>query len=558
MTETRVTSVSHGDRVAPDFRSLFEAAPGCYLVLDRDLRIVAASDAYLRATMIDRDAVIDHGLFEVFPDNPDDPAADGVRNLRASLDRVRETKAPDAMALQKYDIRCPDGTFEARYWSPVNTPVAGPDGDVAFIIHRVEDVTDYVRLRESELEHRHVSADLRDRTTRAEAEILRRSRELEAANRRLRAADEAKNEFLSRMSHELRTPLTAILGFGELLCNAALPQEQHGWASVIVDAGHHLVDLVNDILDIARIDSGDVSLSVEPVAVTDVVEATVELMAPIASARGIDVHLDVDATRGRFVDADRNRVRQILINLVSNAVKYNRDGGTVTVATRFDETEVHVDVCDTGFGLDADEIARLFTPFERLEAAIRGIDGTGLGLALSRRLAECMGGSLHVASTPGTGSVFTLRLRHAVDSASAEGSPEVEGDLVRYAAPRRVLYVEDVAANVDLVTHILKRRPDIELSTVALGSTALDRAREERPDLVLLDVHLPDMNGEQVLQQLRAEPATCDVPVVVLSADATRHQQDRLHAAGAAAYLTKPISVPHLLSTLDVHLDDER
>ncbi len=235
----------------PDFEAFFQAAPSPYLVLDPELVIVAVSDAYLTATMTRREEILGRNLFDVFPDNPNDPAADGVRNLHASLDRVLERRVPDTMAIQKYDIRRPDGSFEERHWSPVNTPVLDDRGRVRFIIHRVEDVTEFVRLQaEGSL---------------MEMELVRRSRELQTANEELRAANAAKTAFLSRMSHELRTPLTAIRGFGELLTHADIGADQRGWAELIVKASKHLTTLVDDILDISRIEAGRFAISPEQV-----------------------------------------------------------------------------------------------------------------------------------------------------------------------------------------------------------------------------------------------------------------------------------------------------
>jgi len=265
----------------PDFEALFQAAPSPYLVLDPQLDIVAVSDAYLAATLTRREEILGRHLFDVFPDNPDDPAADGVRNLHASLERVLERRVPDTMAIQKYDIRRPDGSFEERHWSPVNTPVLDDHGRVRFIIHRVEDVTEFVRLQaEGSL---------------MEMELVRRSRELQTANEELRAANSAKTAFLSRMSHELRTPLTAIRGFSELLTHADIGPDQRGWAELIVKASKHLTTLVDDILDISRIEAGRFAISPEQVPLRPVIGDVVELLQPLAARHAIMVNEPVMA-----------------------------------------------------------------------------------------------------------------------------------------------------------------------------------------------------------------------------------------------------------------------
>jgi signal transduction histidine kinase/ActR/RegA family two-component response regulator len=551
-----------GDGDLPDFRALFEAAPGSYLVLDPGLRIVAVSEAYLRATMTVRDEILGRHLFDVFPDNPDDPDADGTRTLGGSLDRVLRHRRPDSMAVQQYDIRRPDGEgggFEVRYWSPINTPVLDASGAVAYIIHRVEDVTELVHLQERGLEAELRSEELASRTAAMQAEVLRRSQELKVANQLLRDASTAKSEFLSRMSHELRTPLTAILGFGELLGLEDLDREHADWVANILKAGRHLLDLLNDVLDIARIESGHLTLSLEPVSVHALVQDTVELMHRIARAQGIALHVELGVSARTYVRADRQRLRQVLINLVSNAIKYNRAEGSVTIAVEepADGSDLRLLVTDTGNGLTPDQLGRLFVPFERLEAATTGVEGTGLGLVLSRSLTEGMGGEMGVESTPGVGSTFWVRFPTVEPVAVGEG--DVERDPIasarRYATSRTVLYVEDMVANVRLVEQILKRRPDVTVLPAMLGGLGIDLAREHRPDLVLLDLHLPDIPGEEVLGRLRADPATADIPVVVLSADATDHQKRRLVAAGADHYLTKPIGVRDLLEVVDAVLD---
>jgi PAS domain S-box-containing protein len=529
-----------------DFRALFEAAPGSFLVLDPDLRIVAVSDAYLAATMIRRDDVLGRGIFDVFPDNPDDPNATGVGNLRASLERVRRTGRADTMAVQKYDIRRPDadgGGFEVRYWSPVNSPVLDDLRRVRYIIHRVEDVTEFVQLRE--------------RGEGMAAEIVRRSQELQAVNAELRKAGEAKNEFLSRMSHELRTPLAAILGFSELLGTRELGEKPDGWARMIHVAGEHLLNLVDEIMDLSRIEAGTVGISTEAVPLRPLVDEAFQLMRPVAAGHDITLHEPVfdPTTAAGYVLADRQRLTQVVINLISNAIKYNRHRGTVTVEVEADGGRMRLSVADTGAGIDPDKLPRLFTPFERLDAAASGIDGTGLGLALSRRLVEAMGGTIGVQSRRGVGTTFWVELDVARPAAVEGGGGVGDGLLAtrEYPSELRVLYVEDVVANVRLVEEIFARRPSIRLIPAMLGRLAVDLAHDHHPHLVFLDLHLPDMTGADVLAALRRDPATRGIPVVILTADATRREIDRLRRLGARSYETKPIGMRRLLELVDEH-----
>jgi signal transduction histidine kinase len=541
----------------PDFRRLFEAAPGLYLVLDPDFRIVAASDAYLAATMTRREQILGRGIFDVFPDNPDDPEATGVANLRASLERVRQRGVVDTMAVQKYDVQRraeEGGGFEARYWSPVNSPVADDNGRLEYIIHRVEDVTGFVRLKEA---NEATSGELEDRTQRMEAEIVRRSVELQDANARLRAASVAKDEFLSRMSHELRTPLAAVIGFSELLELAGLEEQQRRWTGQIHGAGKHLLSLVDEVLDISRIESGQLSISLEPIAVAPLLEDALELMRPLADSRTVTIHPPELPPRSGYVLADRQRLKQVLINLISNAIKYNRAAGDVRIAVDANsDKRVRISVEDTGTGIEPASLGKLFQPFERLDAAAAGIEGTGLGLALSRALVEAMGGELDVASRSGVGSTFWVELQRtepeAVEKVSREEYALLE---VRdYGGERTLLYIEDTVANVRLIEGIVGRRPSVRLIPAMLGQLGLELAREHRPSLVLLDLHLPDLTGLNVLEQLQADERTREIPVVILSADATKRQLEPLLAAGARAYLTKPIGVHDLLEVLDEFL----
>jgi signal transduction histidine kinase/ActR/RegA family two-component response regulator len=543
----------------PDFRALFEAAPGCYLVLDPELVIVAVTDAYLAATMTRREEIVGRGLFEVFPDNPDDPGSTGATNLRVSLDRVRTDLIADAMAVQKYDIPTPDGSdFEVRYWSPVNSPVLDERGHLAFIVHRVEDVTEFVRITEQGTEARRLTTDLERRTEQMQAEILRRSQELQNANRALRAADEAKNQFLSRASHELRSPLTAILGFGELLSQSDLSAQNHKWVATILKAGNHLLALLNDVLDIARIEENQLSLSVEPAELGPLLADTIELVQPLAAPHRIEVLPPPPDTADVAVLADYQRLRQVLLNLLTNAVKYNRPEGSIAVTVdRRPEDQVRINVTDTGRGIDAAGLAKLFTPFERLDAAEARIEGTGLGLALSHQLVDRMGGTMGVTSTPEVGSTFWVELASVQHSLKQPVKPGAPLAVRTYSGARRVLYVEDLAHNMRLVEQLITYRPSIALIPAMQGGLGLDLARKHQPDLVLLDMHLPDMHGEELFRRLRANRVTGHIPVVILSADATPHQRKRLLAAGVDGYLTKPIQVQQFLATLDRLLDPE-
>jgi signal transduction histidine kinase/CheY-like chemotaxis protein len=385
--------------------------------------------------------------------------------------------------------------------------------------------------------------------------VLRSEMELSEARDSAQAASRAKSEFLSRMSHELRTPLTAMMGFAELLGLDDLSDQQRRYVGTIIKAGDHLLALINDVLDIARIEEGRLSMSLEPIAVADVVNEVVDLARPMADDRGILVRVKPGANNP-YVFADHQRLKQVLLNLVSNAIKYNNEHGSVQLVVEPEDGMVRIAVVDTGRGLREDEIARLFAPFERLSASRTEIEGTGLGLALSKSLTEAMLGRIGVESTPGQGSTFWVELPVAeAHLLPADGSP-VAGQAASDAdtEPQVLLYVEDTVSNIRLLEGIVSRRPHITLIPAMQGSMAMELARQHRPDLILLDVHLPDIEGADLLQQFRTDPATAEVPVIMLSADATQRQIDRFLAAGAVAYLTKPIRVSLLLAELDRHL----
>ncbi|MHB8512056.1 MAG: hybrid sensor histidine kinase/response regulator [Actinomycetota bacterium] len=541
-----------------DFQRLFESAPGLYLVLNPSLEIIAVSDAYLEATMTKREELIGKGIFEAFPDNPDDPSATGVANLRASLNRVSTKLVADSMAVQKYDIRRPEeegGGFEVRYWSPKNSPIL--DGNkLAYIVHRVEDVTEYVKLQQQKSEQVALTEELREGTARMEAEILARSQELRELNDKLEAANNAKNSFLSRVSHELRTPLASILGFTELLQRSPLGEKEQQFLTIILRAGRHLLELLNEVLDISRIEAGTFSLSVTPLPIATFLAEAAELQMPLAKARSIQIDAELTQVKGVYVSADPQRLKQVLINLLSNAIKFSESGDRVILSAEVTENaSLRIQVTDTGPGISQEDLARLFTPFERLDAASKGIEGTGLGLAVSQGLVEAMNGTIGVTSAPGEGSTFWIELPITEPAAITQESEDAPLAAYSYQQTKRILYIEDVDANVSLLEHILNLRPGTELISARLGSIGIELASKQLPDLIFLDLHLPDLDGVDVVQRLQSKSETKDIPIIVLSADATRHQQKELLDAGAKTYLTKPIGVRQLLSVLDLFFD---
>jgi signal transduction histidine kinase/CheY-like chemotaxis protein len=393
----------------------------------------------------------------------------------------------------------------------------------------------------------------------AEELLASRAAELITARDAALKATQAKNSFLSSTSHELRTPLNAILGFTQLLQMSDLCDEDSDGVERILGAGHHLLALINELIDIARIESGDLSLSLEPVTVGPVVEEISQLMGPIAAERSITI-IACCEDPSLAARADRQRLSQVLVNLISNAIKYNHRDGTVTITCQLTSTgQAGITVSDTGPGISPGNLERIFVPFERLGAEQTAVEGTGIGLPLARSLTEAMGGQLTASSTPGQGSAFTISLPRAPDLAQqpapglAAASPSPAGPHVPAGSSISILYVEDNQANIELVTRFLHTRPGTTLRSEASGRAGLERAVRDMPDLILLDLHLPDLHGDQVLRELKAEPATAAIPVVVLSADASRGVIRRLMAGGAHGYLTKPIDLTelgHLLDTL--------
>jgi signal transduction histidine kinase len=399
-------------------------------------------------------------------------------------------------------------------------------------------------------------------------DIIRRARE--EAER----ASHAKGQFLSRMSHELRTPLNAILGFAQLLESDSKLSDRES-VDQILKGGRHLLALINEVLEFSRLETGRLDLPLEPVNVAAVLSEVLNLIRPLAASQKVSVSTDGALNSSLRVQANHQRLKQVLLNLLSNAVKYNRPGGSVVISCekslRPQETGefrngpfLRISITDTGIGIAPHNLSKLFTPFERVGAEESGIEGTGLGLAVSKALVEAMGGVIAVESDLGRGSIFSIELPAAensppaVDRDSQPAFSQIQNSASQIQNQKTVLYVEDNLSNLRLIDRVLAGRPGIKLLSAVRGALGLDLARRHRPDLILLDLNLPDMHGAEVLRRLQETPDTASIAVVVISADATAAQIERLLAAGARNYLTKPIDLQQFLVTVDDILRPDR
>jgi PAS domain S-box-containing protein len=391
----------------------------------------------------------------------------------------------------------------------------------------------------------------------------RRKVEAELTNAKLAAekANYAKSEFLSSMSHELRSPLNAILGFAQLVESGLPPPtpDQMESISQILQAGWHLLKLIDEILDLAKIESGRLSLSQEPVSLAEVMAECRGMIEPQAHQRGIHLAFPPFETRV-YVRADRTRLKQVLINLLSNAVKYNIKQGRVEVTcTEGTHGRVRVSIEDTGAGLYPEQLAQLFQAFNRLGQESGGEEGTGIGLVVAKQLVELMGGVIGVESTVGLGSVFWFELTSvdephlSITIGDAEASPQP--DASRGAWLRTLLYVEDNPANLALVEKIIARHPDIRLLTAVNGDDGIKIARVSHPDVILMDINLPGISGLEAMKILRSDPSMAHIPIVALSANAMPRDIEKGLKAGFFRYLTKPINVNEFMEALNVALD---
>jgi signal transduction histidine kinase len=587
---------------APDFQSLFEAAPANYLVLDPQLVIVAISDGYLAATGSSRDDVVDRHVFEAFPANPDDPGAEGVRNLSASLQRVLRDRVSDAMSLQRYDIPRPaseGGGFEQRFWSPHNSPVLAPDGSVAYVIHEVQDVTDFVAVRRATSRE---SEGLRDpRLDEMEADVVQRARQVAEAGRALKEANEElttlyersqeldriKTQFFSNVSHELRTPLALILAPVErILSDLPVVDPNRADLDMVLRNARLLLGHVNDLLDASKIEAARLDLEYTEIDLGHLVRLVANSFETLAADRS--VHFVVRAPRVDLpAQLDSLRVQQVLLNLLSNAFKFTPANGTVRVELLGVTAggTARVEVADSGPGIGLDMRDVVFERFEQIDdSATRRVGGTGLGLHIARELVSLHGGTIGVDDAPEGGAMFVVELPVLAPPGTAVREPAATGivgrpgdtleggqsvpalDAVPEAWPVAPKSLVDAAAepgeeaglvlvvedNVDMNRFVCDALgSSFRVEAAFDGRTGFDMARALRPDLIVCDFMMPEMSGDDLVRAVRSEPRLETTPILILTARNDASARIDVLREGANDYLLKPFFQPELRARVE-------
>jgi PAS domain S-box-containing protein len=597
-----------------DYRLIFESSPDLYLILNAKLEIVAVSNAYASATLTRREEILGKSMFQVFPDNPDDPTAEGVRNLRASLQRVLQSGKSDTMPVQKYDIRRPDGEgFEERYWSPKNIPILGKDGRVTYIIHRAEDLTDYISIKQLGVEQSQLNETLRAQAVKMEVELFARTHEIASASAELKAAneelsrlyaktlelDELKTQFFANVSHEFRTPLTLMLGpleelqarFAPIGEKPAVPEYEQ--LTLVHRNSLRLLKLVNTLLDFSRIEAGRMAAAYEA---TDLAAFTAELASVFRSATdkaGLKLKVSCPALP-EPVYVDRQMWEKIVINLLSNAYKHTFEG-EIEVALRWCGKQVELAVRDTGVGIAEDQVEHVFDRFHRVEnVRSRSHEGTGIGLALVLELTRLHGGEVKVTSKPGVGTSFTVTIPSGIAHLPSEyihpsqvlNSQWVRSDFFVDEASRWELGAENendkgkqigtdktqaltvsrgahiilADDNVDMRNYVarLLREQGYAVTAIRDGEEALAAVREHHPDLVLSDIMMPRLDGFGLLSALREDHQSSTIPIILLSARAGEEARIEGLQQGADDYLTKPFTARELLARVGACLEMSR
>lgn len=564
----------------PDFEKIFDWAPGIFLILLPDppkFTIIAANKARLQATM-SSDSQIGKGLFDMFPDDPNDPNATGVENLRHSLLRVLKTAKSDTMAVQKYDIPKPDGSgFEERYWSPVNTPVLDSNGKILYIIHEVEDVTDYILLKQTGDDQLKLTQELEEKVKIAEREVYQRAQEIQKANLKLQTAhdelnvlytkvkdlDDIKTQLFANVSHELRTPLTLILGpVEELLNGHPLTRSQQDNLRIVQRNARTLLKHVNDLLDVAKLEAGKMTINYSEFNLAKLVRLTASHFESAMASKHI--HFTIKTPRTLIVQGDEEKIQRIVMNILSNALKFVPKGGHVDCRLETNDHKVSITITDNGRGIKKELRDVIFERFRQIEGGpTRSTGGTGLGLSIVKDFVDLHHGAVGVSETPGGGATFLIELPQLapagvtihkmkthlssleeINEEEREMSPSPPSESSQDLRPV-ALIVED---NPDMREFIGRTLADeFHVIKASDGKDGLLKLQTSNPDIILTDIMMPKMSGDQMINKIREDQRYHHIPIILLTAKIDDELKLKLLGDGCQDFLSKPFSQKELL-----------
>lgn len=574
-----------------EYRLIFESLSGLYLILLPDFRIAAVTDAYLQATKTKRNEIVGKGIFEVFPDNPSDPNADGVSNLRASLNIVLKDKIPNTMAVQKYDVRRPEsegGGFEEKYWSPMNSPLLNKKGEVLYIIHRAEEVTEFVRLKNMGTEQNKVTEELRTLTATMETEIYQRAQEIQKSNKdllrlneeltqreneiqevykRLFEMDQLKSQFFANVSHELRTPLTLIIGpTRTMLKDQRLSGTQRTFLETIERNSYTLLKHVNDLLDLSKLEAGKMALEYSNADLAKLIQYIAAHFDSVAKERNIDLVLNIPESFPAQIDV--SKVERIVLNLISNAFKFVPDSGKIHCSLKMEGALASIFVADSGPGVPERLREQIFEKFRQGEEGdSRSFGGTGLGLAIAKEFVNLHLGSIGVFDSLLGGALFKVQIpiyapyqieENKQAAEMEELTPALMSDIFELKKRRietdesnafynrpKVLIVED---NSEMRKYIFDTlSSEFNLVVASDGKQGLEKALREKPDIIVTDIMMPILSGDQMVREIRKNPELEGTYILFLSAKSDQNFRVKLLQEGAQDYLIKPFTPEELI-----------